>query len=100
MIQVELQNDGWYLTLRNLFFLTQGALSKLEITEKKGDKNDKLITFISCKNLHYMPNVHSVFIISTENFVTMLHTPIKQNIHGSMKLQIDILIIDAELSII
>ena len=37
--------------------------------------------------------------LSTENFVTMLHTPIKQNIHGSMKLQIEILIIDAELSI-
>ena len=37
--------------------------------------------------------------LSTENFVTMLHTPIKQNIHGSMKLQIAILIIDAELSI-
>ena len=32
--------------------------------------------------------------LSTENFVTMLHTPIKQNIHGSMKLQIEILIID------
>ena len=74
-------------------------MSKLGITEKKGDKNDKLITFISCKNLHYMPNVHSVFIISTENFVTMLHTPKKQNIHGSMKLQIEILLIDAELSI-
>ena len=37
--------------------------------------------------------------LSTEKFVTMLHTPIKQNIHGSMKLQIAILIIDAELSI-
>ena len=36
--------------------------------------------------------------LSTENFVTMLHTPIKQNIHGSLKLQIEILNIDADLS--
>ena len=37
--------------------------------------------------------------LSTENFVTMLHTPIKQNIHDSMKLKIETLIINAELSI-
>jgi len=48
-------------------------------------------------NLHFKQC--SVFIISTENFVTTLHTPIKQNIHGSMKSQIEILIIDDELSI-
>ena len=55
----------------------------------------------------YIVSLSSLLIILLQCYIlpkiqqtaVFLYTPIKQNIHGSMKLQIEILIIDAELSI-